>query len=188
MREFLGKVFKQTFQHARCALRAGQGFFAHVLLADDYVSGLWRSTLPQSLLWYTGSFESNDLGYIAPSSSWLSTDCAVTLANRSDIVKKHSVATILHIATKLKYEDAHGPVESSILEWESFLRRVKLSFDGEGDTFELSVLDGDGDDQEMRAIGRSWDEYHGDICKLELDIQLKEPDLYCFCIFITIQQ
>lgn len=49
-----------------------------------------------------------------PRPGW--TDCAVTLANRSDIMKKHSVATILHIATKLEYEDAHEPIESSILE------------------------------------------------------------------------
>lgn len=49
-------------------------------------------------------------------------------------------------------------------------------------------FDGDGDDQEMRTIGRSWDEYHGDMCKPGLDAKLKEPDLYCFCTFITIQQ
>lgn len=113
--------------------------FAYVLPADAYVTGLWRSTVSQSL-WNTRSFKSNDLEYIAPSWSWLSTDCAVTPANRSDIMKKHSVATILHIVTKFKYEDANGPVESSILEVEGFLIRVKVSFDGEGDTFELSVV------------------------------------------------
>lgn len=162
--------------------------FAHVLPADKYIAGLWRSTLPQSLLWHTRGLKSDDLGYIAPSWSWLSTGCAVTLANRSAIMEKISVATTLHISAKLKYQDAYGPVESSTLKVEGILRRIQLSFGYETDIFKVSVLDHEGDNEGMRAIGSSWDEYNGDMCRLELDAPLEGPDLDCFCIFITIQQ
>ena len=163
--------------------------FAHVLPpADEYVGGLWRSMLPQSLLWHTRGFNSHDLEYIAPSWSWLSTDCAVTLASRSQTLEKHSVATIIHISTKLKYKDAYGPLESGTLEVEGILRRVQLSFEYETQLFNVSVLDHEGDNEGLRAIGSSWDEYYGDMCKLQLDAVVEEPDLDCFCIFITIQQ
>ena len=156
--------------------------FAGVVPANKYVAGLWRSTLPHSLLWHTRDFKSDDLEYIAPSWSWLSTGCAITPANRWAIMEKKSVATILHISTK--YQDAYGPVESL----EGILRRIQLSFLYETNVFKVSVVDHEGDNEGMRAIGSSWDEYYGDMRKLELDAPLGGPDLECFIIFITIQR
>lgn len=162
--------------------------FAGLVPADKYVAGLWRSTLPHSLLWHTRDFKSDDLEYIAPSWSWLSTGCAITPANRSAITEKISVATILHISTTLKYQDAYGPVESGTLEMEGILRRIQLSIEYETNNFKVSVVDHEGDNEGMHSIGSSWDEYYGDMFELSLDAPLEGPDLDCFIIFITIQQ
>ena len=170
--------------------------FSHVLPTDEYVAGLWRSTLPQSLLWHTRDFKSDNLEYIAPSWSWLSTDGAVTLANRSRIMEKHPIANILRISTRLKYKDEYGPVESGTLEMEGILRRIQVSFGYETNVFKICVLDheggidsdDEGNDERMRTIGSSWHEYYGDMCTIELDALLDGPNLDCFCMFTTIQQ
>lgn len=161
--------------------------FSHVLPGDEYVAGLWREMLPLGLLWCTKKFKTNDLGYIAPSWSWLSTDCAVTLANRSAVESKNTLVNILNIKTELKYDDAFGPVEKGTLELEGVVRKIRISSNEETGLFELSVLDHEAD-EEMRYIGLSWVSYEGDLCKLELDSRIKSLDLECFCLFVIIQQ
>ena len=162
--------------------------FAHLLPAEKHVAGLWRSTLPQSLLWHTRSFKCNDLEYIAPSWSWLSTGCAVTLANRSYIERKAAVATILDISIELKNRDEYGPVSSGTLVMGGVLRRVQLSFEVLTNNFSLSVLDHEGGNGRIRTVGSSWDNYQGDMCTLDLDAPLEGPLLDCLCLFVTIEQ
>ncbi|KAH7403631.1 heterokaryon incompatibility protein-domain-containing protein [Cadophora sp. MPI-SDFR-AT-0126] len=70
--------------------------FSNALPGDKYIAGLWRSTLPHSLLWNARLLKDPDLEFIAPSWSWLSTGAAVKLANRSSITAKHPIATILN--------------------------------------------------------------------------------------------
>ena len=162
--------------------------FAHLLPADEYIAGLWRSTLPQSLLWHTKRFKPGNLKYIAPSWSWLSTNCAVTLANRSDVMKKNSVAKILSISTEPEYQDPFGPVKSGVLEVEGILRRIRVFFKERSNVFDLSLLDHEGSTERTRAIGPSWDKHWGDRCTLELDARSRDPVLDCFAVFITIHQ
>lgn len=162
--------------------------FAHVLPGDDYVVGLWRSTLPQSLLWNTRDFKSEEMEYIAPSWSWLSTGCPVKLANRSRIERKQPVVSIQELSTELKYQDTYGPVTAGTVSVEGVLRLIQLTFQEESDIFELSVLDDGDNNNEMRIIGPSWDEYYGDMCTLGIDAPFREPISECFCLFITIDQ
>lgn len=90
----------------------------------------------------------------------------------------------------------YGPMKSASLELEGVLRRIHLSFDGTKN-FEISVFDHKGETPEMsRAIRFSWNEYHGDMCKLILDTLYVLPGpwieskfvLDCFCLFVTIKQ
>lgn len=162
--------------------------FAHLLPADHYVAGLWQSTLPNSLLWRTRSFKIDGLKYIAPSWSWLSTDCAVTLANRFDITKKDRLAKILSISPKPEYQDLNGPIKNTSLEVKGILRHIQIVLKQRSKIFDLSVLDHEGKIEHTRAIGPSWNEYSGDLCTLELDATSRDPLLDCFAVFITIHQ
>ena len=162
--------------------------FAHLLPTDKYIAGLWRSTLPQSLLWHTRRSKPQNLNYIAPSWSWLSTGCAVTLANRSQMTKKVSVAKILSISQKADYQNPYGPVKSGVLEVEGILRSIRLCFEDQSEMFDLSVLDHEGSNERMRAIGPYWNEYWGKKCTLELDTVPQDPLLDCFALFIMVHQ
>ena len=161
--------------------------FSRMLSADKYISGLWETTLPQSLLWHTMEFKRRDLEYIAPSWTWLSTGSAVKLANRQGIEDKIPVAIMLSISTKLMYEDPYGPVEKGgRLDLEGFLRRIRISFTS--DLFNISVYDHEDKSEEMRTLGPSWEPYLGDFCQLNLDSKIEKRDLDCFCLFITVNQ
>ncbi|KAK0104778.1 hypothetical protein ONS95_005048 [Cadophora gregata] len=137
--------------------------FANVLPGDTYIAGLWRSTLPHSLLWNTTRFKEPELEFIAPSWSWLSSGTGVKLANRSNIATKHPIATILNI----------------------------LFPDPETPDFDVKVLEDDDDETDYetwREIGPSWDEFFGEACVLSLDSELEEPILDCWCLFVAFQQ
>ncbi|KAL2073917.1 hypothetical protein VTL71DRAFT_11243 [Oculimacula yallundae] len=171
--------------------------FASNLPGDKYIAGVWNSTLPHSLLWKTRVFKPKDLEYIAPSWSWLSTGCAVTLANRSSIAAKHPVARILNEDVKLKYDDPYGSIESGTLKVEGVLRQIRISFEEDEQSapdFIVKVFEGTSSDgssyEEWRTIGNSWDDVFGVICELELDSELEETETFldCFCLFVTLQQ
>lgn len=169
--------------------------FASNLPEDKYIAGLWSSTLPHSLLWKTRAYKDPNLEYIAPSWSWLSTGCSVTLANRGCIAAKIPIATILNQDTKLRFDDPYGSIESSTLEVEGILRRIQMSFDEELQhemDFDVTVFENYGDEdseyEEWRDIGNSWDDYLGHMCSLELDEELEEPVLDCYCLIVTIEQ
>ena len=162
--------------------------FENLLPEDEYIAGLWRSTLPQSLLWHTRRFKPDDMSSIAPSWSWLSTGCAVRLANRSHVEKKSCLAEILNIFTKPEYQNPYRPVKSSVLEVEGMLRHIRVVLTESSSVFDLSVLDYEGSNERVRAIGPSWNEYWGKRCTLELDKGSRDPVLDCFALFVTMHQ
>jgi hypothetical protein len=172
--------------------------FARMVPGDEYVAGLWRSTLPYSLVWNPRFYKPDWLEYIAPSWSWLSAAGAVVLPNRSCISAKHPVAQIRNISAQLTCEDPYGPISGGALEVEGFLRRVRFTFnlpEQPPSAICLSVLDHESDNREpeIRVIGTSWNEYEGDLFDLTLDAPLnndpsnfhKQPILDCHCLFIT---
>ena len=162
--------------------------FQNWLPEDEYIAGLWRSTLPQSLLWHTRRFKPDDMSSIAPSWSWLSTGCAVKLANRSRVEKKSCLAEILNIFTKPEYQNPYGPVKRSILEVKGMLRHIRIFLTKSSSPFNLSVLDYEGSNERVRAIGPSWNKIWGDRCLLELDNGPSDPVLDCFALFVTMDQ
>ena len=162
--------------------------FANLLPTDKYIVGLWHSTLPHGLLWHTKTFKPKKLEFIAPSWTWLSTGCAVSLANRSDIMAKHSVAEVANISTTAEYGDPYGSMKESVLEMKGIIRHIRIAFKARSSVFDLSVLDDDTSDERVRAIGHSWDKPSGDRCILELDALPRGPVWNCFAVFITIQQ
>ena len=160
--------------------------FGQLLPADQYVAGLWRSTLPHSLLWHTRGFKIDGLKYIAPSWSWLSTNSAATLANRFDVTKKDRLAKILSISPKPEHQDLYGAIKNSTLEVKGMLRHIQIVLKDRSNNFDLSVLDHEGNI--ARAIGPSWTKSRGDLCTLELDARSRNPLVDCFALFITIHQ
>ena len=162
--------------------------FQKWLPEDEYIAGLWQSTLPHSLLWHTRCSKPDDMSSIAPSWSWLSTGCAVTLANRCHVEKKSCLAEILNICTNPEYQNPYGRVKSSILKVKGILRHIRLLLTESSSVFDLSVLDYKGSSERVRAIGPSWNEFWGDRCPLELDNGSRSPVLDCFALFVTMHQ
>ena len=193
MRESLRKESDNTLRHAMVLSGLAKDF-ANVLPGYNYTAGFWRSRLPHTLSWKSRHFKDVDLEYVALTWSWLSSGTSVTLANRSSVNAKHSIATTLNESTFLKYDDPFGSVERGVLEVEGILRRVQVSFQdtaGNSQDLDVQVLEDDnhaGEYEMWREIGYSWDEYFGDACVLSLDTPLEEAILDSWCLFITIQQ
>jgi hypothetical protein len=176
--------------------------FHRMLPQDEYLAGLWKSTLPHGLAWCTKSYgvskhkiyAPGDQSYIAPSWSWLSVSVPVTLALKTPHMRKVPIATVIETEIELGYDDPYGPVKYGALHLEGVLRSIQIDFDNNGRTFQLSVVDEqlcvDANDVmsiKSRCIGSSWREYEGDMCTLELDRRPETMPLRCCCLLTTIE-
>jgi hypothetical protein len=96
-----------TIDEDRLPALPGLADEVHQLTGDTYLAGLWRSHLPQSLLWrIEGDPQPKFPTYLAPSSSWVSTRCQVTYGmvnHGSDAV---DLAAALNATTTVKTEKA----------------------------------------------------------------------------------
>ena len=98
------------------------------LLKDDYLAGIWRSSLPRGLLWIADSWKSKHDNLIplnpnAPSWSWASINKA-TNSNLYTIGESRSVieAEVVDVEIKHQTQGArYGPTESGRLTLRSFL-------------------------------------------------------------------
>ena len=68
------------------------------------------------------------------------------------------------------------------------LRHIKVFLTESSSVFDLSVLDYEGSNERVRAIGPSWNEFWGDRCLLELDNSSEDPVLDRFILFVTMDQ
>lgn len=177
--------------------------FHRMLPQDEYLAGLWQSTLPHGLTWRTKSYgvserkmyAPSDRSYIAPSWSWLSVSVPVILALKTPHMRKVPITTVVGTEIELGYDDPHGPVKYGALHLEGVLRSIQIDFNNDGRTFELSVVDEqlrvDEDDiisAKMRGIGSNWHEYNGNMSKLELDRRPETMPLRCCCLLTTIEE
>lgn len=190
--------------------------FAQKLPSDEYVAGLWRSSLPQSLVWHTRRQEKTPHveNYFTPSWSWLSVSCPVKLVNRAELKRKHSLVRIEETALAFQHDAPFGALSSASIVLSGVLRRVRLSLKGktyresglsvfDDDDNENGDADGNGDDDNpedseragdsrLRDIGPCYDEYDGDLCEIELDdspfLRFKNPQPEFFCLFVTIEE
>jgi Heterokaryon incompatibility protein (HET) len=96
------------------------------ILRDEYVGGLWRSNLPQELLWTHSLFTElgvRSLEYQGPSWSWAEINGAVRFPHRRGIQKEFEV---LECHVELLSKDARfGAVRSGYLKVRGYVRPAK---------------------------------------------------------------
>ena len=93
---------------------------------DVYLAGVWKSQLPESLLWYhqlpSDTNASKPEQYRAPSWSWASLDCKY-LEWFQDSECETSFAKLLSVETTLKGPDCFGQVSAGSIEVQAPFRR-----------------------------------------------------------------
>ncbi|KAI5358908.1 putative heterokaryon incompatibility [Septoria linicola] len=138
----------------------------------EYIAGLWKSTLPQSLLWKVTDMldETSTFDYVAPSWSWMSLRSPIELyGNRISGSTKHQLAILESVTSRPQYEDQpFGPLASAELELTCIVRKIRLT-EVEYEQVSLSVYEKSAEYDEWREIGIGHDDYEGDLFKLFLD-------------------
>ena len=160
--------------------------FSNLLPSDQYVAGFWRSQLPQALLWDVKDKLAKLEEYIAPSWSWLSVSAWIQLNHRWTIDTKYELCTIDNLEAKPRY-DQFGPLETGAITMTGILRSISVTFSDNERSDELAVYD-DILNTQKRAIGGSWDDYHGRLFKVELDHCSDPTEIDCAVFLVTIQQ
>jgi hypothetical protein len=89
-------------------------------LSDEYLAGLWRSHLPQALLWHVKCEESSSANYIAPSWSWTSTGQGVRCFGRF-LLQGHFTPRIIEARTMFYNDNPYGEVRGGFIILECFL-------------------------------------------------------------------
>ena len=120
--------------------------FAPLLPDDEFVAGLWRTTLPYTLLWATESPVSKliERHSLAPSWSWLSVGVSAKLANRSRLRQKGILVEVKDCSKTLMRNDPYGPTPNASLTLLGYLRRVSFSYQGdESNDLVLMIFDDD---------------------------------------------
>ncbi|KAF5001919.1 hypothetical protein FGRMN_703 [Fusarium graminum] len=147
----------------------------HRLMPDDeYVAGLWRSTLAESLTWWLPGDKPRYLGYIAPSWSWLSAATPMQMYIPGHSQNKRALIETVAIDTQLNPSSGDpygGLARGSNLRVRGFLRKFRFHLIDNGNTgIILSVVEEDqnGEDR-LRLIGPDWDVEHGQAFRLTLD-------------------
>ncbi|KAF3010475.1 hypothetical protein E8E14_005725 [Neopestalotiopsis sp. 37M] len=143
---------------------------------DSYVAGLWRSTLPQSLLWSSRdeSARINVDDFVAPSWSWLSIDGPIAVFEPYH--STHALADITNVSIDpVVSSEPTGSLRSASIEMQCYLRAVTVKPDYEAKPwFMMSVGGGqrhilsiDGLEQELKIgseIGFSFDTSYSETC------------------------
>ncbi|KAM0342895.1 hypothetical protein ACHAPU_009099 [Fusarium lateritium] len=168
----------------------------HRLMPDDeYVAGLWRSTLAESLTWCLPGDKPRYLGYIAPSWSWLSSATPMQMYIPGHNQNKRALIETVSIDTQLdpSSNDPYGQLaRGSSLRVRGFLRKLRFHLIGNGKVgMILSVVEEDenGEDR-LRLIGPDWDVEHGQKFRLTLDsphvLPMKEFEYHA--LFTTVDE
>ncbi|KAF5672282.1 heterokaryon incompatibility protein [Fusarium heterosporum] len=131
----------------------------HRLMPDDeYVAGLWRSTLAESLTWWLPGDKPRYLGYIAPSWSWLSAATPMQMYIPGHSQNKRALIETVAIDTQLdpSSSDPYGRLARG------------LSNGNAGIILSVVEEDQNGHDR-LRLIGPDWNVEHGQTFRLTLD-------------------
>ncbi|VUC30194.1 unnamed protein product [Clonostachys rosea] len=163
----------------------------HRMIPDDeYAGGLWRSTMPDSLLWWNEGVRLDDVGDVAPSWSWLSVASHVNLAIQNRAQHKIAVAQVTGTDLDLETADPYGRVSRGELRMAGYLRRLHFHFINPG-RFIISVIEQDSHGQDrLRLIGPDWNQHDGQVCHLAVDSTLILPyqQLECYAFFSSIAE
>lgn len=98
------------------------------LRPDDYIVGLWRNSLPHSLLWRVHDGATRPAKYRAPSWTWAAVDGRVVSPTPS-AASKQTCLEIINISTKMKNGDPLGLCEGGILKVRGFMARGNIRRD-----------------------------------------------------------
>ncbi|KAI8292942.1 hypothetical protein K4K59_006051 [Colletotrichum sp. SAR11_240] len=169
--------------------------FQSLMSDDEYVAGLWRSTLIEALTWWVPGDKPDYDGYIAPSWSWLCASSPVKLYHPGHVQRKRAVAEIIAIDTKMdpSSENPYGQLlGGSSLRVRGFLRRLHFHFVGPPNHgIILSVIEKDSDGRDrLRVIGPDWDEHEGLAFRYTTDSMVTLPyqEWECFALFTTLNE
>ncbi|KAI8210176.1 hypothetical protein K4K52_012674 [Colletotrichum sp. SAR 10_76] len=145
--------------------------FQALMPDDEYVAGLWRSTLVEALT------------------------CPVKLYHPGHVQRKRAVAEIIAIDNRMD-PSSDNPysqlLSGSSLRVRGFLRRLHFHFVGPpSHGIVLSVVEkgSDGRDR-LRVIGPDWDKHEGLAFRLTTDgmVTLPYQELECFALFTTLNE
>lgn len=137
----------KSLSHAADKLVALSGLameFAGVLAGDGYVAGLWRSTLPHSLLWKAGGHGARVGGdvYVGPSWSWVSIDGEVSEMQPGHD-ERTSIVDVLESNVTLEVPTAPtGAITGASLKVRGILRQVTIRPDYEEKPWYLMAVGG----------------------------------------------
>ncbi|KAJ5005559.1 hypothetical protein K4K48_006789 [Colletotrichum sp. SAR 10_66] len=153
--------------------------FQALMPDDEYVAGLWRSTLVEALTWYVPGDKPGP----------------VKLYHPGHVQRKRAVAEIIAIDNKMdpSSDNPYGQLLSgSSLRVRGFLRRLHFHFVGPPNHgIILSVVEkgSDGRDR-LRVIGPDWDKHEGLAFRLTTDgmVTLPYQELECFALFTTLNE
>lgn len=111
--------------------------------SDTYISGLWVSGLPNSLLWKSspdsGLLETD--GYIAPTWSWLAIDGSISYHEPSDT--EHSLVDITRVAmTPALLSEPTASLRSASLHLRCYLRPIEIQPDYEKKPWYMMAMGG----------------------------------------------
>ncbi|KAJ4263315.1 hypothetical protein NW762_006133 [Fusarium torreyae] len=169
--------------------------FQTLIPDDEYVAGLWRSTLIEALTWWVPGDKPEYDGYIAPSWSWLSAASPVKLYHPGHQQRKRAVTEIIAINTKMdpSGSDPYGQlVSGSSTRMRGFLRRLHFHFVGPPNNgIILSVVEKDSDGRDrLRVIGPDWDKHEGQVFRFTTDSALMLPyqEWECYALFTTLDE
>ncbi|KAK4957991.1 hypothetical protein LTR10_004416 [Elasticomyces elasticus] len=157
---------------------------------DQYLAGMWRYTLPRSLLWEAKQRRRRTakLPYIAPSWSWMAVSCPTTFdARKSGFYQiTYEVVEVQNIDLRYKHaNDTFGPLRRGALTLQGCMRQLRFTLEG-------SSVDGDyvcklfvTENGHQRLVGPHWHDYEGFLFELKCDRILEDPTLDCYCLFVS---
>ncbi|KAK3377501.1 heterokaryon incompatibility protein-domain-containing protein [Podospora didyma] len=186
-REYSAKKF--TYPHDKLVALSGlaQEFQASLFPDDTYMAGLWRSTLPSSLLWQSSNTSSRidhteewEGKYIAPSWSWLSINGAISPGPFSSSSQRtFSLVNILNVDIVPSIPSKPtASLQSASIKLACYLRRVEVRPDyekkpwylmaiGGGKSHKLIIMD---DEYGQEETGGVIDNFHSDAFDHSFDV------------------
>ncbi|KAK5754035.1 hypothetical protein LTS12_015889 [Elasticomyces elasticus] len=157
---------------------------------DQYLAGMWRYTLPRSLLWEAKQRrrQTAKLPYIAPSWSWMAVSCPTTFdARKSGFYQiTYEVVEVQNIDLRYKHpDDTFGPLNRGALTLQGCMRQLRFTFEGssadDGYVCKLFVTE----NGHHRLVGPHWHDYEGFLFELKCDRSLEDHTLDCYCLFVS---
>ncbi|KAK4203930.1 heterokaryon incompatibility protein-domain-containing protein [Triangularia verruculosa] len=181
-KEYSGKIFSHVHDKA-VALSGLAQEFEVALPGDTYLAGIWRSTLPQSLLWQSsgssGPVQKTE-HYLAPSWSWLSIDGPISHFPPHHGSGTFSLVNIVDATTTpVLQSQPTASLNDASITMQCFMRSVEIRPDyekkpwymlamGGGKAHKLVIKDEDG--TECFCV----DNFHSDAFEFSFDVEWDE--------------